>query len=391
MEILVLSNGKGEDALAVTLLKAIEEAFGKRKLPLPKFSAVPLVGDGEAYTRSGYPASGGGKNLPSHGFGGLRVISLLRDIKAGLIGMVIKEIDVLKKRSKTADLIICVGDLYPVILAAFFTDRPIIHLATAISVSFQKYNALEIALFKKRCKLVISRDSATANFLVKRGVNAKFLGNIMMDDPTLVQKTVDFGISGEKKVLGLLPSSRGDSYSNIARMLKVISHIGNQGKFEYLLSLSPVLDIKKLEGHLSRLNYRFVPNPADPVEVARIYGKTNIYVRIISGNFAGIIKRSTLVLGMTGTGNEQAAGLGTPLFLIEEGESASRKRVRQYQRLLAGAMETGSGTDEKIAAQILALVNDPRRLSKMADAGRKIMGEPGASLRMAEEILQVIT
>jgi len=336
MEILVLSNGKGEDSLAVTLLKAMDAPV--------KIKALPLVGDGRAYADAGIETTDVDQDLPSHGFGGTRISSLLKDIRAGLGRVTLNHVRALKKLSSGADLIICVGDIYPVLLAGLFTGKPIIHVATAISVRIRKYNFAEIALFRKRCRKVFSRDEETASFLRSKGVGAECVGNLMMDDPGLAETGEDLKIPADKFVIGLLPSSRPDARSNTEKMLKVMSHIGRDMNVEHVIATK--------------------------------------------GLMGDVIRRANLIVGMTGTGNEQAAGLGKPVVLIEHGPAASRKRIRQYEKLLEGAVVSFGGDDKKVAGGIMSLIKDPGRLREMGEAGRKILGGPGAARKMAEAILR---
>jgi uncharacterized protein (TIGR03492 family) len=63
MKLLCISNGHGEDNIAVRILKEL------RRLPqAPSLAALPLVGKGGPYQRLGIPIVGPTEALPSGGF-----------------------------------------------------------------------------------------------------------------------------------------------------------------------------------------------------------------------------------------------------------------------------------------------------------------------------------
>jgi len=388
MKLLVLSNGKGEDSLAVTLLNAIRDLSIERNVAPPLIHAFALVGSGEAYNRASFPATGTEEELPSKGFTGSTVTTFLKDIRSGLFGIIGKQIRTIRRLSKDADAIICIGDIYPVFLACLFTNKPLIHLATAISVNYRKYNFLELRLFRKRCKVVFTRDRATADFLVSNNVNAEYHGNLMMDDPNIISKGIDFGIPKEKKVIGLIPSTRQDAYDNIDKMLIIISEMKAPQNIEFLLSFSPHLNIDIIKVRVKEAGWDFLKYHPSFGEMERI-GKNGICVRVISSSFGDIIRRSDLLIGMTGTGNEQAVGLGTPVVLVECGPAASRQRIEQYQKILGDAVAAPRGTEKQAAEYIENLLNDKEWLQVMAEAGMERMGSPGASRKIADRILEI--
>ncbi len=63
MEILVISNGHGEDVIAASIVEALT-ALAK----VSKITALPLVGEGYAYKKLQIPLIGTVKTMPSGGF-----------------------------------------------------------------------------------------------------------------------------------------------------------------------------------------------------------------------------------------------------------------------------------------------------------------------------------
>jgi uncharacterized protein (TIGR03492 family) len=390
MRILVLSNGKGEDSIAATFLPFLENSF-KEKTSALSIQVFPLVGDGDAYLKAGYKLAGFALKLPSHGFGGTSFISFIKDLAAGLIPGTFKQIRALKELSKQADLLLCIGDIYPVAISYFFTDKPIIHIATAVSVRYRKYGLFELGMFKRRCRAVFSRDKETAEFLTAKGVQAKYFGNLMMDDSNLKVKGVDFGIDKRKKVVAFLPSSRPDADNNIARFLKVATNIRNPERFVFMISASSSLKLNELRDKVLEVGWIFEPLKSNVLsEAGRIVSRLGHKARLFFGNFGDLVSVADVVVGSTGTGTEQAAGLGKPLVILRaSGAHTSNTRIRMYSKLLSKAVLIPEGNDRYIAEQITHLVNDQDRMKKMSEEGKRAMGESGAGEKIAEELYKI--
>lgn len=385
MKLLVLSNGKGEDVLAATLIAALVKERELSGKAAPQVTALPLIGDGSAYTKAGIATIGRGLSLPSRGFIG-SPLALLRDVRAGLIGKLFERITALRKASKDVDHLICVGDIVPVLLATLFTKRPAIHVSTAVTVRFRKFGPLEMAVLK-RCELVFAKDMQTAEFLSSRGVKARFSGNLMIDDRNLAGSGTSYG-DGRSDVVALIPSTRDDAYDNIRRMIRISSLLGG-ANINLVLPFPESLSEEKLGGIVRDMGIKIsASSEKDALWKAEV-GR-GVALLAVKGHFADVLRSSKAAMGMTGTGNEQAAGLGVPLILIEEGSSASGTRLRFYEKLLEGSVLPLRGTDERIASGIRELLRDGERLRRMSDAGKRTIGEPGAARRMAGEMLRIL-
>ena len=78
--LLVVSNGHGEDVIAVKVIEALQSLR-----PLGVIQALPLVGSGHAYQAKGIPLLGPAQTLPSGGFIYMDSWQLWRDLQAGLL------------------------------------------------------------------------------------------------------------------------------------------------------------------------------------------------------------------------------------------------------------------------------------------------------------------
>jgi tetraacyldisaccharide 4'-kinase len=387
--ILVISNGRGEDSIAVTLLENLKKVLRKEELSEEDLHiiALPLVGEGLLYKNAGYFTAAAWNNLPSHGF--FSVFNFLRDLRHGLLDNWRKQAEIIGREAQTADLILTVGDIWPVLLASLYGRRKkIVHIATAISVYIRHYSLLEIWLFKKYVSCVICRDLPTCVELQKFNVNAFYAGNPMLDDPILHSTNTNLGLDKKRRRIVLIPSSRADAYGNILRMLNVVKHFASKNNFQFVISLAPNLNLDRLRGALHKSDWTLLDlrHKKTPI-AAELLNKDSAQVYVVHGYFRECLNEASLAIGMTGTGNEQIVGLGLPLVLLKgKSAAASRGRLRHYQKLLDGAVFAPRGSDEKIAKAIVALLADGKKLQGMTSAGRARMGTVGGSHFIARKI-----
>ncbi|MFC1478834.1 hypothetical protein ACFL57_05190 [Candidatus Margulisiibacteriota bacterium] len=405
MKILILSNGKGEDSIAVTVLDQLRQVIGSAELTVD-LAAMPLIGNGNAYAKAGIEVIDSADILPSGGFVLQKFSSFIADIKAGLFALHSRQLKTIKHEKP--DLIIAFGDIFPVILA-LLTGKPVIHVGTAYSVHLRKLITLEKWLFHK-CRLVLSRDELTASHLRDCDINALCVGNPMMDDPllegTLNQSpgkpgsgtgqakglrdlgtettstatdssdaeltTENYQPTTKKDVVGLIPSSRIDAYDNLQKMIEVIQYIPQKDNLLFLVSVAPNLDTEKIASIVSGY-------------------QDQLDLKLVKGSLGDVIHPSKIAMGMTGTGNEQVVGLATPLVLLQgSGPQSSPARMKHYQKLLGDAVFVPQGNDEQVGKQIGALLKDVEHLEQMGQVGVKRMGPPGAAKAMAAMIYEYI-
>ena len=110
----VISNGHGEDAIAVTLMQQIDQ-------DQYQLVACPLVGRGAAYRQIGLTPIMEQDDMPSGGF--LRhPMDVLKDLSSGLIGTTLTQRNILKKYPAALQLV--VGDVFALIMATWKNDIP---------------------------------------------------------------------------------------------------------------------------------------------------------------------------------------------------------------------------------------------------------------------------
>ncbi len=392
--IIFLSNGYGEDKIAVAIIKKL-----LKDMPNLRIKALPLVGEGNFYSEREIKVILSSKMLPSGGFA-LRAgfFSFLKDMKSGWLRIVKNQIKALKRERKSIDLVISVGDIWPLILSILFIKKTLVFLPTAKSDYIQKHFFIERFLMKKFCKLVITRDSQTASSLRNSGIKATYAGNVMLDCLKITGE--DFNLKKDSYVIGILPGSRNEAYKNIKTILKAVVVIKNKlihkgMKAEFLLSLAPSLNLKELENTLNKKdNWTITKSTPDEEKrgiIACLVSQETV-IKIIQGKFGDILKCSQVIIGLSGTGNEQAIGMGKPVVTFPgKGPQITKKFVDAQRKLLGEALSVVKNQKEEIARETLSLLTNPENLSKAKKIGEERMGKPGASMRVAKLLEQILT
>jgi uncharacterized protein (TIGR03492 family) len=114
--LLVLSNGHGEDLIALRVIEALAPLQ-----PELSIAVLALVGEGAAFSSA--PAGlqlqqlGPSRRLPSGGFSNQSLKGLGQDLAAGLARITWQQIQVVRRWGGTGQPILAVGDLLPLAMA----------------------------------------------------------------------------------------------------------------------------------------------------------------------------------------------------------------------------------------------------------------------------------
>ncbi|MDD2430719.1 MAG: lipid-A-disaccharide synthase-related protein [Firmicutes bacterium] len=371
MTILIVSNGHGEDILASELGKKIVANTTYKVL------ALPLVGQGLAYDKSGIKKIHAQPLLPSGGFAYLGLKNLQKDISAGLFSQLSKQKLVLKGL-KDVKLAICVGDTYNLFFTSKYLKAKKVFIPTAKSNYIKPHSFLDRQIMKKNALVVFPRDEVTAFDLRKHQIKARFLGNLMMD--ALDPKGIDFKL---KDPIGILPGTRHDAIDNLEAILEIVSLTKNCD--DYLVALNSESKSENVANKNGWIESKNKPNYA-----FKLLRKGTKNVFLCKGLFSDIITKSQVVIGLSGTGNEQAAGLGKPVVsFIGPGTQFTPYFARKQKKLLGDAVLflDEDKSKEDIAKAVDRLYLDPLLCKQMGLEGKARMGQSGAASKMADLIL----
>ncbi len=436
MKILCLSNGHGEDAIALRILRQLQQHPNS-----PDLAALPLVGDGRAYQQlPEVEIVGPVKPMPSGGFVYMDGRQLWGDISSGLVGLTWKQYQAVRQWAKQGDAVLAVGDIVPLVLARL-SGLPYAFVGTAKSEYYLRdeagvlprrtwferleswagsvYLPWERALMRnKRCRAVFPRDSLTAETLQQFSIPALDLGNPMMDDlevdssaPIFYDPDSELKETQRSLVVTLLPGSRApESYANWQQILwgvaSVVETFDNRTPV-ILAAIAPGLKIEHFSQELE--NYGWHRQSSLAEEIGHNTRKSEIDEAIASLQASGALtftqKKARLLLtqtgfveclrygdvaiAMAGTATEQFVGLGKPAVALPGKGPQFTPAFAEAQSRLLGPSVTVVKRPDKVAEVIQQLLRDPDLLQLIGENGQRRMGEPGASRRIATHLIDL--
>ena len=225
MKLLCLSNGHGEDTIAVSILRQIQILA-----PEIELAALPIVGEGRAYaTLPEVAIAGPVKVMPSGGFNYMNGRQFWQDVRGGLLGLTWTQIATVRSWAKQGAVILAVGDIVPLMMA-HLSGAPFAFVGTAKSEYYLRDEIGPIQrpgvndlierlsgsvylpwerwlLGSRRCRAIFPRDTLTAKVLTQFRLPAFDLGNPMMDDLEPSERCQQ-AIEGRALSILLLPGSR---------------------------------------------------------------------------------------------------------------------------------------------------------------------------------------
>ncbi|MFW6034674.1 MAG: lipid-A-disaccharide synthase-related protein [Halanaerobiales bacterium] len=388
--ILLISNGHGEDVIGAKLLQNLI----KRNQNI-NIKVLPIVGLGSVYNSLDVQLIGPRKKMPSGGLLRFNFENMKNDFKAGLLGLTLSQIKTLKKAKANTGLVIVVGDIYILLLAGLFVNKDIIFLPTAKSEYINGHYWIENLIMKKYANIVLPRDKKTEKAMRKAGINATYVGNAMMDCFDI--KQAEFGLDKEKITVGILPGSREEAYVNMKQVFKVIEELEDKAEtgFNYITAMASNLSVLKLIDMVQTTDWTYQASPAESrengVELIVNSPSNKSKVEIIYHHFGDVLDKSDIFIGLAGTANEQAAGMGKPVVAFPVNDTQFTEKFAKAQKsLLRGSVSLVENNPEIIAETIINIINNKEMYRRMSTAGKKRMGEPGAIKNMNDIIIEFL-
>ena len=356
-KLLFITNGHGEDLVAAEIIKRLPATI--------HVGIFPLVGEGSAFENlHRVEILGGRKSLPGGGFSLRNLWYLIKDLSAGLIFNVINNMSDLKKLRGMIDLTVAVGDVVPVI-GALTVKAPFIFVGVNKSDYYKwfgfRYTPWEKWLLKRYAKKIYVRDQITMENLNKGGIPADYVGNPLMDCIGVASRPLPT-VSQEASrtiTIGFLPGTREDAKLNVDDFEKVVE------------------ELTTLKDPDTNFNFLIATVLRDIPE----YFERKV--------FADVLKESDLIIGLSGTGNEQAAGSGKPVVsFYGRGSQYNKKFAEAQKQLLGNSLALVRKADPLyVAVEAWCLLHNPQVLKQMGETGKQRMGSGGAADRITAFIL----
>ena len=359
-KVVVASNGYGEDSIGVILAEKLLKRF-----PGMIVKGFPLVGTGKAYLSRGIPVASPPADTPSEGVIKYRLRDLLRDLRHGLLKQITTQARAWKDLQGRIRTVLCVGDVYLLLNTLWGQGVSPVLVATAKTVMHKGHWRLEHAILRRRCRRVWARDNSTRDELIRRGVDAVYTGNPIMDLARDNKGVADYFPAGGSlwKVL-LLPGSRERAYADIKLLLDAAALLGSREKTAFVMVLAATLDRNRI--------LEACPDWYFEGDGFIIHKSGNPRITVTVDDVADVARGAHIVLGFGGTANQICAGLGVPVVsILEKGKLVQKKLLGEAESLVAPYPEA-------LAKEAEAILKEPSRRQAMARAGRSRMGPSGA-------------
>ena len=404
MKLLILSNGHGEDQIAISIVEQLQSVTEGLEL-----AALPIVGEGYAYKKLNIPIIGRVQQMPSGGFIYMGGNPLWQDVQGGLIQLTIEQIKIVRQWGKNGGLILAVGDIVP-LLYAWIGGGNYAFVGTAKSEYYlrneqewlSKTSWLERQLgsvylpwerwlmSRDRSLAVFPRDSLTTKILQKWSIRAYDLGNPMMDGLEVSDSDCSRSKTTNQLSVLLLPGSRmPEALSNWRQILDAVTEIINTFKadksLEFFGAIAPALDSKSFQEQLINKGWRISLSTSksinDPQGVILI--KDNSTLTLTQNAYAECLQRADIALAMTGTATEQVVGLGKPVITMPGKGPQFTYAFAEAQTRLLGCSVILVENAQQVSKAISSIINNPQQLEKIAIDGKQRMGTSGAAKRIA--------
>ncbi|PIG95015.1 lipid-A-disaccharide synthase-related protein [Gloeocapsopsis sp. IPPAS B-1203] len=397
IKLLCLSNGHGEDIIAVRILQELQ------KLTSIDIAALPIVGEGHAYSQSSIPIVGAVQTMPSGGFIYMDGRQVWRDLRYGLLKLTLSQIKVVRSWAK-GGVILAVGDIVP-LLFAWASGANYAFVGTAKSEYYRQdesgwhqrrsplsrlenlsasvYHPLDRYLMSHpRCKAVFPRDTLTTKTLQKWAIPAFDLGNPMMDGLE-AQNLLKLDTDPQRLTILLLPGSRPpEAYENWQQILIAVAELiaaFPTRSLLFLAAIAPTLSLEPLCQSL--INRGFSQDNLT-------FKQKNASVVLTQNAYNDCLHQADFAIAMAGTATEQFIGLGKCAIAFPGNGPQYTYAFAEAQSRHLGSSLTLVEHPKQVADAVRSLLQDPQKLEQIAKNGYQRMGKPGAAHRIAQCLVQ---
>jgi len=443
MKLLVLSNGHGEDIIAVRIIEQLQCHPNVTELV-----ALPLVGEGNAYRQLNISILGKVRQMPSGGFIYMDSTQLWRDVRGGLLQLSREQLKVVRGWGKSGNSILAVGDIVP-LLFAWLSGADYAFVGTAKSEYYlrdeegwlpqtswleRRFGSVYLPwerwlMSRPRCQAVFPRDSLTTRILQQWSIPAFDLGNPMMDGLETVKSyrlpVTEIGagdrmssvecseeskisssqlkqVNDEKKNLYilLLPGSRmleaERNWQLIIEATKGIISTFKDYSVLFLAAIAPSLTLESFARVLLSQGWNptslaAVPQSVQDAEAIPLGGCCRTAFSwqdgtlILTRNaYEECLQRADVAIAMAGTATEQFVGLGKPAITIPGKGPQFTYAFAEAQTRLLGCSVILVDNPKRVAETIQSVLNSPHLRQRIAENGKRRMGTAGAARRIAQ-------
>jgi uncharacterized protein (TIGR03492 family) len=405
LKLLALSNGHGEDEVAVRVLRQLRQLC-----PDWDLQAMPIVGEGSAYQQAEIPLYGPVQSaMPSGGFIYMDQKQVLGDLRSGLLSLTGKQLKACRQWAASGGCILAAGDIVP-LLFAWWSGAPYAFIGTAKSEYYLRQDDSALQFFRwpwrrwldcvyhpwersllqhRQCKAVFPRDRLTAQFLKQWPIPVIDLGNPMLDDLEPKGVVIRRLLPTNQATVLLLPGSRPpEAYANWQLILEGITPLALQGEtLVFLGAIAPQLELDRLQEIVIALGWQPDGSPSAISAPHHWLRLQHSHLLVVPKAFNDGLHLADIAIAMAGTATEQCVGLGKPVIaLAGSGPQFTWAFAEAQTRLLGRSIHLAEHPSE-VAKRVRKLLQQPER-AIYQNNGFLRMGKPGASRRIASQIQQ---
>ncbi len=399
--LLVISNGHGEDLIALRIIEALHD-----QRPDLKIEVLPLVGEGNAFnnliSQEWLNKIGPSLALPSGGFSNQSLRGLIADIFAGVFQVAWKHWVYVRSASSKGRVILAIGDLLPLFFAwcsgtsfSFIgTPKSDYTWTTSYGMLLSDYyhrlkrtewEYWEWCLMRsKRCKIVGVRDKLTARGLRRKGVEALAFGNPMMDGFKKISCPTEY--KTKSRILLLCGSRTPEAFDNFRRLMKAVLEIRSNRTVVVFVALGSETTLNDIEDILIELG--FAKSIDDLIKAESFWTRGIYHLFIGIGRFDEWTSLAEVGLANAGTATEQLVGCGVPcVSLPGKGPQFTKSFAIRQSRLLGGAV-IPCNNPKQLALRVEFLFRNNQFRKKLSILGSRRMGVSGGSIAIASNVLE---
>ncbi len=406
-KLLCLSNGHGEDQIAIRILQALQTHVHPSQL-----AALPLVGEGLAYQRTNISLLPPVQRMPSGGFIYMDRKQLAKDIQHGLLQLLHRQWQVVKDWGQEGGQVLAVGDIVPLLLA-WQSGSNYAFVGTFKSEYYRRDEADPLPqeglqkywqgwagseylpwerwlMARPRCRAVFPRDRLTTETLQKWHIPAYDFGNPMMDG--LEPRLPAVWSKPHLLTLLLLPGSRSpEAYANWNQMVAAIAALLPGEQKLFLGAISPGLDLALLTQILLAHGWQQMNQQNQQIPLPDLGGlwflREQAQICLTQTAYQECLHLADLAIAMAGTATEQFVGLGKPAISMPGAGPQFTPLFAERQARLLGPSITLLRQPAELPAAIANLLQDADQLNLIRANGQRRMGPPGAAQRIADLLL----
>lgn len=371
---LVISNGHGEDAIGAALVRRLT---GDAHV-----EAYPMIGSGKSY-EGACRIVGPRATLASEGWRNVKG-SLRRDVVSGGLLTVPPALKFLRSVRGHYDKIIVVGDMVGILAALPTGLRDLIYLDVYKTGSARLYSAAETWAIKQTCSAVFCRSDSLAEKLRAAGVDARCVGNIMMD----AIPHGDYDAKARRRAplaVTLLPGSRALTAESFALQVGALRLIPDEERPDVFLAVAGSVNVEELAKAASLRRTSLLSTESDDLGEL---SDGNLTVHMARGVAMGnLVDASDIVLSQAGTATIQSLGLGKPAITFINARDR-RSRFTDEQNLFGEARRVTEARAVDISEALRDLLTNTSERLRLAEIGRDRIGGPGAMEAIVAEITQ---